>query len=1251
MCAQSVNRTLNIALPEATRPGDLVILVVNYTGNNTAPSPPVGWNKIINGMTGTDRPERVASNNGSFGPTWVYYKIWQPGDITSYYQTYASGTATMTGCFFVYSNVDQQEPIDFHRIHNPQGTTESFPKGLYSDVDMNTNRNLRFILVNSNSTGYAPGTDINFSDGTFVEKTGGVMDLSGRLIRVFDKRFCDLERNFAHNLFPYMAMNSSAMYLTNSATVGGGGYGVSIAPVSGQTDAHYAYIEKELEVGTYTWHVFLKQPYAASYTSVRNYLTVVEPDNNEYGSWFGSGTGPNKGSNIGTGFFRYRGHSPADVGLTTMPQWYAFTINVTKPGVHKFKYGLGPNNSETIVWTPGLTAAHTVFGQALLRGENMGPIYPTSGTPVEPGEQEGLIAPYFSPSNISAAALSFEIRANNSPTIPTYTMRLPNNYTSAMWRYQSRLDKTTTDAQSNDDHDVLYATRGFNVLHPVQTKVYFESRFYRVGGTNSNSAFGMSSKRPATGLQQGFEEQISGNVYAAIDGSNAPQPGASSMVSEIPVQTSSSSLESYGLTSESMSAYPRTGYLLPGAAPAFFPTYQGTFPTWHRDLRGNSEFTIGVGLDWDAKTVSFYKDGCYLGQTTANIGLWTHGQIHPYATGYAVNVSGQFLTSVNFTGPFNGRMPAGFKPFDWRSENLSDKTLSSNLSSIDEVSGGTSDQTVNVNLSITPPGEFRYIADIPAEDNFAEIDFDSNNDRKSSTITVRGKYRRKGTYDQMVAADGAIAYWKMDETSGTTATDSIGGYHGTYVGTPTFGQAEILTGWSGQSVLLPTSSYVQVDTPPAFDGANDWTLEFWASGSNNPGTLFSVNSTLGDYGSVIYANSGGFVRPYIRNTSNGTLGSYGRLGSGPYHIVCIYKAATRGWILYVNGRVPWESGGSFCHYILAAPAATFSGAWWLGGDYRTGGQSWLNNRLGHVAAYNRALTHDEVRFHFSKGRNGGESNQVSTNHVSMYAHQVPDNYQSYQDLVNADNPVDYWQLDGNTNNSVSGGNNLIEVNNPNPRRRSLTKLHSSKAYGFTKFQGEYLYGTHRLPTATSFTIEVWFRESNPEYYNIRDCIVVACDGLDSANHSFWMNTRVYNGSGYTPAWFTYSASNSTYTLRDNKNLSAYGWERHAALTYDHATRIVRAYFEGAQTASATMNNVMKPWSPVITVGAAQRYNNPSNSWAWMWGHAAHVSIHNTVLSGARIAERYAKGMDHNWGQTMTYPTYYINEIPTTFRWT
>lgn len=93
-------------------------------------------------------------------------------------------------------------------------------------------------------------------------------------------------------------------------------------------------------------------------------------------------------------------------------------------------------------------------------------------------------------------------------------------------------------------------------------------------------------------------------------------------------------------------------------------------------------------------------------------------------------------------------------------------------------------------------------------------------------------------YAAEVLADSPLVYYRLDEISGTTATDSSGnGHHGTYSGGVTLDQAPLIQ--DGRAVLLNgTSGKI---TGPAVNLIGDCTLEAWYTPSSVSGTRYLID--------------------------------------------------------------------------------------------------------------------------------------------------------------------------------------------------------------------------------------------------------------------------------------------------------------------------------------------------------------------------------------------------------------------------
>ena len=85
-------------------------------------------------------------------------------------------------------------------------------------------------------------------------------------------------------------------------------------------------------------------------------------------------------------------------------------------------------------------------------------------------------------------------------------------------------------------------------------------------------------------------------------------------------------------------------------------------------------------------------------------------------------------------------------------------------------------------------------------------------------------------------ADHPISYWRLDETSGTTATDFQHANTGAYVGSPTLGQPGALSGDPDTAVAFNgTSQYVSVPYSASLNPAT-FSVEVWAKPTGGAGT-------------------------------------------------------------------------------------------------------------------------------------------------------------------------------------------------------------------------------------------------------------------------------------------------------------------------------------------------------------------------------------------------------------------------------
>jgi|SRR5262245_2498886 len=208
-----------------------------------------------------------------------------------------------------------------------------------------------------------------------------------------------------------------------------------------------------------------------------------------------------------------------------------------------------------------------------------------------------------------------------------------------------------------------------------------------------------------------------------------------------------------------------------------------------------------------------------------------------------------------------------------------------------------------------------------------------------------------GSYPARVVADGASAYWRLNETTGTTAVDVIGGNNGTISGGVTLGQSGALAdgdkamAFNGTTGKIATSS---MTIPTAC------TIELWvkttASVTNNP--LVAQRTLAGTTGKFLaYLTSGQFA---IYSDEDATQFSTGAVNNGNWRHLVWTSTGTQ-TSLFVDGIK------SIGPVTQAHSARTDVVHLAFSPDHNT----FLLGTLDDVAIYPTALTPTQISAHYA----------------------------------------------------------------------------------------------------------------------------------------------------------------------------------------------------------------------------------------------------------------------------------------------
>lgn len=157
---------------------------------------------------------------------------------------------------------------------------------------------------------------------------------------------------------------------------------------------------------------------------------------------------------------------------------------------------------------------------------------------------------------------------------------------------------------------------------------------------------------------------------------------------------------------------------------------------------------------------------------------------------------------------------------------------------------------------------------------------------------------------------GRVAWWKFDETTGSSAGDAIGGHTGTITG-----GSWVTTGVSSGALSFATGGKVSVAYASDLSMSRDFTVAAWINMNTTSGKRsvlykgtatneanYAMGTRDGEMYFEYYANSA--WRTYTTTGLNLRVGTF-------YHLAATYKDSTRQINLYVDGRLVSTATASF----------------------------------------------------------------------------------------------------------------------------------------------------------------------------------------------------------------------------------------------------------------------------------------------------------------------------------------------------
>ncbi len=443
-----------------------------------------------------------------------------------------------------------------------------------------------------------------------------------------------------------------------------------------------------------------------------------------------------------------------------------------------------------------------------------------------------------------------------------------------------------------------------------------------------------------------------------------------------------------------------------------------------------------------------------------------------------------------------------------------------------------------------------------------------------------------------VMADSPVAYWRLNETSGTSMADSAGSNNGSYVNGVALNQSGALADPVSKAARFDgVDDRASVPDSSSLDVGDTFTYEVWVkrATTNEDTTLVSKGTNAG--GDLWFGIEPDNTLGYWNGGTQLAVSDVKITDSKWHHVAATKSGATRN--LYLDGldvTVPLNtstfvnnSEPLYLGHHVAYPASD------------------LNGSLDEVAVYGTALSQARIRAHYNSGR-------------------------CYRDEPRADGAQAQWRL-----GEPAGSRTFFDSLNANAGAAlggglsfAQTGALDGDANTAASFNGtdDYLDLGDRFDFAgtSSFTAEAWInRGTANEAGGLRRIFdkVNAVSPTDG-----WRVSIVPASDAANAQKIRFERRGSAQSSVDSATRTVAGRWYHVAVSYNGASMsvYVNGVLESSTASSASIGDTANPlrlaWGP--QAGSAEHYG----------GTIDEAAIYNTALSATRIADHYIAGRSY-----------------------
>ena len=220
-----------------------------------------------------------------------------------------------------------------------------------------------------------------------------------------------------------------------------------------------------------------------------------------------------------------------------------------------------------------------------------------------------------------------------------------------------------------------------------------------------------------------------------------------------------------------------------------------------------------------------------------------------------------------------------------------------------------------------------------------------------------------GTYQAAVIADSPVGYWRLGESSGTTAADEIGSYAGTYAGTYTLAETSAISDGDTALGLSGVSGDMQAAPQAAIAGLGAATLECWMyRGATGRIVVAGFGNTAVRRMNILWFSDNRVYMQVENNTSS--YRHFAASLTGWHHFAMVFDGSLSG-----TARIACYLDG-----VLQSPTSVNTPPTTLPTSVQLGNLSagrepvntrYSNGRVDELALYDYALTSTQIADHYA----------------------------------------------------------------------------------------------------------------------------------------------------------------------------------------------------------------------------------------------------------------------------------------------